>query len=337
MAMAHLRAQFTAALSAIEPDTEDKTNAAEAHRLVRAALEADDRLAGYGIDTVLIGSYKRNVSIKRIKDVDVFSRLDVEAEDVEAQEILDHFYEVLDAEFGEDPNGDLRCVRQDRSVQVAFPDFDLHVDAVPARPRDEAWEIPEHGAGDEWVKTNPDQLTSLTSEMNAAHDGHYVKTVKLMRQTRRAQMGCGAKPGGLFVEILTYHAFERGLATGTDHLEYYASALRGAGSILDDFVRDGVEIPDPTLDDQSIKVRATPAQFEALRDALVDAADRADEALDMVDEGKAALIFRDLLGEDPDGIPIFPMPPGYDDDGSKNESSYTPGDRRVPGGNHQFG
>lgn len=86
--MAHLRQQFKDALRSIEPG-DDKINAPEAHQLVRDALEADPKLAAYGVSPVLIGSYKRNVSIKRIKDVDVFVRLPEVPESVTSQGILD--------------------------------------------------------------------------------------------------------------------------------------------------------------------------------------------------------------------------------------------------------
>ena len=86
--MAHLKQQFKDALSSIEPSN-DKANAPEAHRLVRDALEADSKLLEYGVSPVLIGSYKRNVSIKRIKDVDVFVRLPDVPSDVTSKDILD--------------------------------------------------------------------------------------------------------------------------------------------------------------------------------------------------------------------------------------------------------
>jgi hypothetical protein len=336
--VAHLRSQFAGALSAIEPDDDDKANTPEAHQQVRAALESDPQLVEYGIDTILIGSYKRSVSIKRIKDVDVFGRMAEMPETVTSQEILDHVFNVLDKEFGNDDDGNPRCLRQDRSVQVDFPDFDLYVDAVPARPHGDGstWDIPERGSDDEWVETNPDELTSLTSTMNDKHEGFYVKTVKLMRQTRRAQLG-KAKPGGFFIEIATFHAFERGLATGTDQAEYYTSALAGVSSIIDDLVLNGVGLPDPTLDGQDISVRATNAEFEELRVAFATAAVTAAESLAQVQEGKAALGFRSLLGEDPDGEWVFPMPPGFNDDGTKKASALTPGDPTVPAGNRQFG
>jgi hypothetical protein len=214
--MAHLKQQFKDALSSIEPG-DDKTNAPVAHRLVRDALEADSKLAEYGVSPVLIGSYKRNVSIKRVRDVDVFVRLPDLPNGVTSQDILDRFFKVLHAEFGADPDGHRRAKRQDRSLQVSFPEYDLYVDAVPARPYwdGQTWEIPKKGDQDEWVRTNPEGLTSLSSEMNAAHDGCYVPTVKLLRQTRRVLLGIDKKPGGFFIEIATYQAFASGLAQGT--------------------------------------------------------------------------------------------------------------------------
>lgn len=154
--MAHLKQQFRDALSSIEPGA-DKVNAPEAHQLVRDALAADAKLTEYGVSSVLIGSYKRNVSIKRVKDVDVFVRLPDVPSDVTSKDILDRFFTVLHGEFGSDADGHRRTKRQDRSLQVSFPEYDLYVDAVPARPHwdGETWEIPQKGDADKWVRTNP--------------------------------------------------------------------------------------------------------------------------------------------------------------------------------------
>lgn len=72
--MATLATQFKDALGNIEPG-EDAKNAAEAHKQVSAVLEADERLKALGISCILIGSYSRDVSIRRVTDVDVFARL----------------------------------------------------------------------------------------------------------------------------------------------------------------------------------------------------------------------------------------------------------------------
>lgn len=335
--MAHLKQQFKDALSAIEPG-DDKTNAPEAHRLVRDALEADSKLAEYGVSPVLIGSYKRNVSIKRIKDVDVFVRLPDVPNDVSSREILDRFFKVLHAEFGTDSDGHRRTKRQDRSLQVSFPEYDLYVDAVPARPYwdGQTWEIPQKGDDDEWVRTNPEGLTSLSSAMNAAHAGCYVPTVKLLRQTRRALLG-KKKPGGFFTEVAAYQAFGSGLVAGSDQAEYYASALEEISKIINDFVTYGIEVNDPTLPGHTVSIRATDDELDAARTCFAGAAAAARVALEEEDEGKAALSFQRLLGNNGDGDTVFQMPPGFDEDGTKRASVISAGARIVPAGRRTFG
>lgn len=335
--MAHLKQQFKDALSSIEP-AGDKTNAPEAHQQVRSALEADPTLAGYGITPVLIGSYKRSVSIKRVKDVDVFVRLPEVAADVTSAVILDQFFKVLHAEFGTDDDGHRRTKRQDRSLQVSFPEYDLYVDAVPARPHGdgETWEIPQKGDADKWVRTNPETLTALSTEMNAAHDECYVPTVKLLRQTRRALLGRN-KPGGFFIEVATYQAFKSGAVSGSDQAEYYVSALRAVSTILNNFVQYGVGVEDPTLPGETIKVRATDDELDQMKTKFSEAVTSAEQALAETDEGKAALAFRALLGKNGDEEIVFPMPPGFNEDGTKRASAVVAGENVVPAGKKTFG
>ena len=335
--MAHLKQQFKDALSKIEPGA-DKSNAPETHKQVRAALEADPILVKYGIDPVLIGSYRRNVSIRRIKDVDVFGRMPDMPVHVTSTEILDHFFTVLNKAFGRDDDGHLRTRRQARSLQVSFPEFDLYVDAVPARPHagGATWEIPQKGDDNKWVQTNPEALTLLSSEMNSENSEFYVPTVKLLRQTRRAQLG-KKKPGGFFIEAATYQAFANGRVVGNDHAEYYASALRAVSNIVRDFVDFGIGVKDYSVPGATIAVRATEEELIALKEKFAAAAVSAELALDEEDEGKAALSFRKLLGKNGDDELVFPMPPGYNEDGTKRASSISSGARAVPAGDKTFG
>lgn len=335
--MAHLRQQFKDALSSIEPG-DDKINAPEAHQLVRDALEADSKLMEYGVSPVLIGSYKRNVSIKRIKDVDVFVRLPDMPDEVTSQDILDRFFKVLHAEFGTDSEGHRRTKRQDRSLQVDFPEYDLYVDAVPARPHWDggSWEIPQKGDENKWVRTNPDELTSLSSTMNTDHGGYYVPIVKLLRQTRRALLG-NKKPGGFFIEMATYQAFASGAVSGNDHAEYFVSALHEVSKIIGDFVTYGIEVKDATLPGNTIRIRATDDELDAARTRFSDAAVAASAALEEEDEGKAALAFQKMLGKNGDNEAVFPMPPGFNENGTKRASAVSAGARVVPAGNRTFG
>lgn len=345
--MAALTTQSDTALSRIEPSDDDKDNAPAAHTGVRTVLKDDDTLKAWGIDPVLIGSYKRQVSIRRVKDVDVFCRLASLPDAAEPADVLTRFFHVLDDAYGNDADGEPRVRPQARSVQVLFPEYDgLYVDAVPARPNSDGvtWEIPlkEPSDDEKWKQTNPEQLTVLTSVMNDTSGGLYVPTVKLLRQTRRALLGrseAGKRPGGLLVDIAAYTACVNGWVTGTNQSHYYASALAGVARVIEEYVNDGTEIPDPTLEGESLSIRATDAQWERARKKFNDAAEQAKTAAETDDRCAAAKTFRDLLGGNDDHDFVFDMPDGCNDDGTRAAASrpIVAGDRHVAAGDGRFG
>lgn len=327
--MAILTQQFEEALRRVEPDDRDKKNAPKAHKEVREALERDPGLIGMGIDTILIGSYARHVSIRRMRDVDVFSKLPRAPRDMPPRALLKVFETVLQREFGKER------VKppQDRSVTVQFPDYDLAVDAVPARPQGDHWEIPDRSErGGQWEETNPEQLGTLTTDMNKAHEGMYVPIVKLIRQTRRTHLE--DQPGGLYFEILTYHAYARHAVTGPSIAEYYCSALRGVAIELEVAVGSGLD--DPTLPGQKIKTRATAAQLQTALDTFRKLSKAADAALADEDRCRSAKAFQAILGKNDDGQVVLPMPEDCDDDGRKRSAAIISGDSHVPAGDGRF-
>lgn len=328
--MADLPTQFEKAKSKVEPTSEDKDHAAEAHELVRACLEADPDLAEWGVDTILIGSYKRHVSIRRMKDVDVLSKLPDLPDDVLPADLLDTFEAVLVAEFGEE-----RVDRQDRSVQVDFPDWDLYVDAVPARIAGDFLAIPDPDNPDSnWQETNPEELTTLSSAMNERYDEEYVPVVKLVRQARRAHLG-KRRPGGLYFEILTYHAFEAGLDDRCT-ASLFVGALRRIADKLAEVVAGG-EVNDPTRTGEVIKVRASDDDFEKAAEEFAALATKAEEALETEDRCAAAKKFRDILGRNSDDEWVFAMPAACNEDGTARAVAViAPGERHVPAGDRRF-
>lgn len=341
--MPQLSKQFTDALANVEPTDTDKSNAPCAHQEVREVLRDDQQLADWGLDPVLIGSYKRHVSIRRMKDVDLFGRLTALPDDIEPTELLAQFELALKSEFGSE-----RVARQARSIQVEFPDLDgLYVDAVPARPwtspsGEEAWQLPKRGE-DGWQATNPEQLTRLSAELNAQFDERYVPVVKLLRQTRRSLMG-KKRPGGLTVEIAAVLAFQSGDITGTTIGELYASALAKTGDTMYDAFVLGRGLDDPTLSDEKVLVRGSDADKRQLAEAFVDAGAKAQQALnaDADDKCQAARVIRDLLGKavDDQGAQdyVFPMPDDCNLDGTpKAFSRVRAGDSTVAGGDRRFG
>jgi hypothetical protein len=233
--MAHLPKQFDKALENIEPTELDKTNASAAHGQVRRAIEGDEELVAASVDTVLIGSYARQVSIRRMKDVDVFSEIPEIDESVAPEDLLDKFEKLLADSFGKK-----RVKRRTRTVEVDFPDYDLFVDAVPARPADALWEIPDRHSG--WVVTNPTKLGELTTAINQVNklgeQGMYVPTVKLIRQIRRANFP--KQPAGVFFEILAYWSFNQGVM-GASVADYLTNTLLSMTQVLESAIPDGLK------------------------------------------------------------------------------------------------
>ena len=325
--MADLVLQFARAKSNVEASEQDRSNASSAHQEVRDYLEGDETLASYGIDTVLIGSYKRHVAISGIKDVDVLSKLPKLSRDVEPKQLLGYFVKVLREVYGDE-----RVQAQSRSVKVEFPAFGLAVDVVPARLSQTSSyiEIPDRSGG--WQQTNPEALTELTTTMNNTYDGEYVPLVKLIRQTRRTHLG--KRPGGLCFEIITYHAAQGGLdrscvaALFTSALASIAERLRLAAA--------GVAVPDPSMPGKAIEIRATEAQMRQAADRFADLALQAAAAL-AADKCPAAKAYREILGRNAEGVWVMEMPAGCNEDGTpKNVSNITAGDRTVPAGDRRF-
>lgn len=321
---------FDAATTNVEPTSADVENAASAHKEVREALEADPLLNRWGIDSVLIGSYKRHVSIRRIKDVDVFCRLPGIPRHLTGRAALAEVERVLI-----DTYGSSAVQRQARSLKVEVPAWNgLHVDAVAARPAGAYWEIPDHDApSTTWQLTNPEDMTRLKTEMNERMGSLYVPAVKLVRQTRRA-IGFGKHPGGLYAEMALYRACELGIVSGDDIRTFYVSALKGVSKLTTLTAAGQLELPDPTMPGRVLKFRATPVEWAAAARGFASAADDAVRALNESRCGEAA-IFHRLLGKNTDGQWVYPLPEDCNLDGS-TKSRVIAGTRSVGTENQKF-
>lgn len=331
--MAELASPFEKAQSNIEPSDQDWDNAPEAHKAIADFLGEDETLKKWGINPILIGSYGRRVSIRRVYDVDMFCRLVDYPEGVAADEVLDRVYEVLVDAYDEES-----VTREDRSVTVLVPDADgLYVDVVPAREVGSVWEIPTEGG--EWIATNPVEMAELKEDKNADFDEMYVPCVKLLRQARRTLLG-KTKPGGFAVEMAFFTACEEGLVTKTTSMtQFFASAMEGVADVFRRIADDGFEIPDPSMPGEVMDFDDD-ADFATAADKFESAATDARAAAD-TDEGEAgsaALLIRAILGPNDDFENVFPMPHGYDKHGNKKDSSNrTAGDRKPTPGPLRFG
>jgi hypothetical protein len=225
---------------------------------------------------------------------------------------------------------------------VDFPDYGLTVDAVPARPCGDHWELPSRpDARATWVETNPTELGRLTTNMNTdtrypklGSQGVYVPTVKMVRQVRRAQLG-KTPPGGLFLEICAYWVFDNGLSTQSSWAGYLATTLRGIADLLVDVVDDGLE--DPTLPGSFITTKATDKELQDASDGFGQAADLAEKALAEKDDCKSAVLWTQLLGDNDNGA-VFELPANCNVDGTTRTAAtlITPGATRVPAGTGRY-
>ena len=241
-----------------------------------------------------------------------------------SRKVLSEAVRVLTDEYG------ARVEPQDRSVKVQFPSFDMHVDVVPARPLGDDWEIPDHSertAG--WQKTNPLELAALTTTMNNENSQLYVPVVKLIRQTRRANLD--KRPGGLYFEILAYHAFATGCAGSLP--ERYVDAVSSIADQLEAVVAGG-GLEDPSMEGELIDVRATALQMSTAARVFRSLAARVQAALDTSDDCRAAADFRAILGKRSDDDEwVFPLPEYCNENGTPKYTqkglSYVPGEGRF--------
>jgi hypothetical protein len=281
-----------------------RARAINAHEDVRAVLGRDDTLKAWGVQTILIGSYGRETAIYPGKDVDVFVKLPDGPDDPEA--VFQAVKKPLAAEYGS------RVTEHRRSLMIDYPD-DFSVDAVPAIPTAEHWQIPQADENDErtrWEETDPEHLTELTHRRNETplvdDHGAYVPTVKLIRQIRRHHLG-KAKPGGLYFEIETYWAFDAGVA-GDSHAQILAATLDRIATQLE----SGVVINDPALGRQYDPAPA-PADQDAAALKFRDLANKAAQAL-AAERCPAAVLWREILGKNEQGW-VFALPDDCDEQG----------------------
>jgi hypothetical protein len=167
----------------------------------------------------------------------------------------------------------------------------------------------------QWHKTDPERLHELTVQRNEEPeidgDGAYVRIVKMVRQIRNAHMG-KARPRGLYFEFLTYHAFESGL-TGASYAELLAAALR----YIADELASGRVVVDPALEEAYQPTPET-ADLDKAAEIFEGLATQAEAALSL-DRCPAAAAWRKVFGENENG-PVFPLPPGCDEQGRQIRS-----------------
>jgi Second Messenger Oligonucleotide or Dinucleotide Synthetase domain len=308
--METLAQQFDDALALIGISEKAK-RAQAAHKEVRQVLETSSTLRDWAVDTILIGSYARHTAIYPGKDVDVFSKMTKLDTSVSPTTVFQAVRDTLVSHYGR------RATPQRRSVKILFEE-DFSVDAVPAVRSVARWAVPNRNQAawaqstSRWVETDPERLGDLTTERNRrptiGGQGAYVPVVKLVRQIREHHLR-DAKPGGLYMEILTYYAFGEAMR-GDSFAELLAITLRRITNLL------GATVQKPLIDPALGTPYAPAPAASELQDAQSQfgkLAAEAERAL-ALDRCPAAVVWRGILGKNDRGL-CFPLPPGCDESG----------------------
>jgi hypothetical protein len=325
-----LPTEFRLAVRNVTISGTKRARAIKAHTEVRALLEADPVLCGWGIDTRLIGSYARHTARYPGKDVDVFLRLARLTTADDPGTVYDGVARVVTEKYGEkdvDPGG--RVTKQPRSLKIAFSDPDetdsdlsFSIDAVPAVPYGEHWGIPNRDTDAwrdperRWVLTDPiefadrsDRLSTSRTSPTVDGGNAYCPVVRLLRQARHVHLG-EDRPGGLYTEVAAYHAWQAGAVVGGSWAELLAGSLREVANLFRAAATAG--LTDPVLGTQ-MKPELTAEQWHHAGGVFERLASTAAEAL-QAERCRAAFLWRRVLGENDLGQ-ILPLPSGCDANG----------------------
>ena len=321
--MANLRSQFEQALTNIEINGQKRKRAIDAHTEIRELLQGDEQLKEWGVEPLLIGSYGRETGIYPGKDVDVFLRFTKLDTRAEPRAVFNAVWRVIVSKYGQYGQGGGRAQQQARSVKVLFPDRDrisggdFSVDAVPAVHNGDLWAIPTkdqnrwaQGEG-RWVTTGAVLFGDLSTELNQSASSPrvgdrpaYKPIVKLVRQIRQTHLG-DQRPGGLYLEFVTFEAWRSGLAGGSEWDVLLARTLQ---CIADRFRQAGVNpLRDPVLG-TPVDPPLSAGQVEQAAAIFEKLAAAANRALPMNDTD-AATEWRKILGGNDRANPVLPYPP----------------------------
>jgi hypothetical protein len=322
--MQELSPQFDRAVENVQISGTKLDQVIAAHKEVRSLLESDKTLQGWGIDTILIGSYARHTARYPGKDVDVFLRFTNLSTEADPRAVYAEVDRVLVDRYGLKDDGG-RVTRQDRSLNVEFPtpndqeDLAFSVDAVPAVPFGSNWGIPNRQPDQwsdrtvRWIETNPVEFAKRSEDLSTSDISPTVGTrnaykpvMRLLRQVRHEHLGKN-RPGGLFVEIAAYYAWSNQEVEGSAWAPLLASTLESVAKAFASAMTEG--LPDPVLG-TPLKPELSDSQWAHAAGVFSALASKAQQALD-TDLCMAAKLWREILGTNDRG-PILPLPPGCD-------------------------
>lgn len=279
----------------LELSTTEANDAARRHDDVRTCIKGGFDIA----KDFLSGSYARHTKTKPLKDVDVMFVMGEKERWRRSKppiETLQAFESCLIKKYNKDQVSIGR-----RSVSVEFekpiygddhPGKVLSIDAVPALPCAEGYEIPDKVTGT-WIKTNPTKHAEQATAKNKNLDGKWVPLVKMLRGWNRAN-GKPIQPSFL-VEVMAEDLVNGPFSDYPSEIRNFFAAA--ANSIQNSW-------PDPAGLGPPVSDQMTSVLIDTAKKALKTAEQNAALAIrtsQTGNQGEALKIWRSILG------PYFPL------------------------------
>lgn len=301
--MAQVKTLFGEYLAAIEPDTEAKRLAAEAHNVPRDFLKDDADFGEYVVDSFLYGSYKRQTATHGIKDVDIMLITNFDIYETTPDEVLDMLFEALVRCYGSENV----LKKNRRSIQVLNPlpdeKTDLTLDILPAVEVNDGTGylyVPDKDEG-EWILTNPRGHLERTSEENAKENKKLVPFVKIMKswwkyqsQVLVSESNPKPRPKSFWLETLALNYF---YDIDDNWAERFVRFLR----TIRDIAPSGASIiylEDPGMPGQQLKTSMSQSEFDIFMDMIRASEKLASTALDEENETESSKLWAQIFGDD---------------------------------------
>lgn len=258
--------------SRLEISPQESDDAIRRHNEVREVLRANFAVD----DDFLTGSYRRHTKTKPLQDVDIFCVLSAEKEGhylkKSSSVVLDDFRQVLADKYGrQNVDQDARCV----VVRFGTPTFGendedkvFSIDVAPAFVSGTNYKIPNAGAAQEWLLTNPKKHAEQATEANQNFDEQWKPLVKMIKKWNKTQGS--PVPSSFLLEVMAlqilYASFQGGYPR--ELKSFFATAATG---IFDTWA-DPAGVGSNVTDDLTLAQRQTIADAMRATGKSVDLA-----------------------------------------------------------------
>ena len=301
--MALVKALFSEYITAIEPDTKAKRQAAKAHVIPRDFLQSDDEFGEYVIDSFLYGSYRRQTATHGIKDVDIMLITNFDTSSYTPAEVLDMLFEALVRCYGSENV----LKKNRRSIQVLNPlpkeKTDLTLDILPAVEVNDGTGyllVPDKDEG-EWILTNPRGHIKRTSEENTNEDKKLVPFIKMLKawwhfqsEELVTQATPKPRPKSFWLETLALTYFYNLDDTWAERFLRFIRTVKDMAPIGS----AKIFLEDPGMPGVELKTSMSQLEFEQFMEKVRSTEILATQAFEETDTVRSSELWAQIFGED---------------------------------------